>query len=97
MPRPMAPSSHDRQANAALLATARSGHRRPPRQKAPETFEEKLAQLHELREAALHSAPEAEEKQHARGKDTARERVEQLLDAGSFQDLATFVRQRTYD
>ena len=93
----MASSSHDRQTDAALLAASRSGHRKAPRQKAPETYEEKLAQLHELREAALHSAPEAEEKQHARGKYTARERVEKLLDPGSFQELDTFVRHRTYD
>jgi propionyl-CoA carboxylase beta chain len=93
----MSRSSHDRQADAALLAASRSGHRKEPRKKAPETYEEKLAQLHELREAALHSAPEAEEKQHARGKYTARERVEKLLDPGSFQELDTFVRHRTYD
>src|SRR5246127_3043539 len=93
----MASSGHDRQSDAALLATSRSGHRRPPRQKAPETYEEKLAQLEDLREAALHSAPEAEEKQHARGKYTARERIEKLLDPGSFQELDTFVRHRTYD
>ncbi len=31
------------------------------RQKSPETFEEKLAQLEELRQAALHSSPEAED------------------------------------
>ena len=67
------------------------------RQKAPETYEEKLEQLKELRAAALHSAPEAEEKQHARGKCTARERVEKLLDEGSFQELDTFVRHRTHD
>jgi propionyl-CoA carboxylase beta chain len=93
----MAGGSHDRQTDAALLAASRSGHRRSPRQKAPETYEEKLAQLGELRAAALHSAPEAEEKQHARGKYTARERVEKLLDPGSFQELDTFVRHRTYD
>src|ERR1700736_6917163 len=93
----MASSPHDRQADAALLPSARSGHRRPPRQKAPESYEEKLAQLQELREAARHSAPEAEEKQHARGKLTARERIEKLLDADSFQELDTFVRHRTYD
>src|SRR5437879_9790914 len=93
----MAASSHDRHADAALLAASRSGHRKPPRQKAPETFEEKLAQLQQLRDGALHSAPEAEEKQHARGKYTARERVEKLLDQGSFQELDTFVRHRTYD
>src|SRR3978361_388249 len=67
------------------------------RQHNPETFEEKLAQLNELREAAMHSSPEAEEKQHQRGKMTARERVEALLDPGSFQELDTFVRHRTTD
>jgi propionyl-CoA carboxylase beta chain len=68
-----------------------------PRAKHPETFEEKLAQLQELREAAIHTNPEAEEKQHARGKYTARERIEKLLDPGSFQELDTFVRHRTSD
>src|SRR6202161_2279042 len=67
------------------------------RAKAPETYDEKLAQLQELRAAAVHSAPEAEKKQHARGKYTARERVEKLLDPGSFQELDTFVRHRTYE
>src|SRR5881392_1718079 len=93
----MASSSHDRQADAALLATSRSGHRRAPRQKSPETYEEKLARLQELREAAIHSAPEAEAKQHDRGKYTARERIEKLLDPGSFQELDTYVRHRTSD
>src|ERR1041385_641783 len=91
----MSSSAHDRQADAALLAASRSGHRKEPRKKAPETYEEKLAQLHELREAAPHSGPKAEEKQHARGKKTARERIEKLLDPGSFQELDTFVRHRT--
>ena len=67
------------------------------RQKSPETYEEKLAQLQELREAAIHSSPEAEKKQHDRGKYTARERIEKLLDPGSFQELDTFVRHRTTD
>jgi propionyl-CoA carboxylase beta chain len=67
------------------------------RQKSPETYEEKLGHLQELREAAVHSSPEAEEKQHARGKLTARERIEKLLDPGSFQELDTFVRHRTFD
>ncbi|MFM9164380.1 MAG: acyl-CoA carboxylase subunit beta [Solirubrobacterales bacterium] len=67
------------------------------RQQNPETFEEKLAQLAELREQAMHSSPEAEEKQHSKGKYTARERIEKLLDPGSFQELDTFVRHRTYD
>ncbi|HWI21030.1 MAG TPA: acyl-CoA carboxylase subunit beta [Baekduia sp.] len=66
-------------------------------QHSPVTYEEKLAQLMKLREAAAHSSPEAEVKQHARGKMTARERVEKLLDPGSFQELDTFVRHRTID
>ena len=67
------------------------------RRKSPETYEEKLAQLQELREAAIHHASEkAVEKQHAKGKYTARERIEKLLDPGSFQELDTFVRHRTH-
>src|SRR5881392_841118 len=65
------------------------------RQHNPVTYEEKLAQLDELRQAAVHSSPEAEAKQHDRGKYTARERIEKLLDPGSFQELDTFVRHRT--
>src|SRR6187431_196202 len=68
------------------------------RERNPETHDEKLAYLRELREAAIHSASEeAVEKQHAKGKMTARERVEKLLDPGSFEELDTFVRHRTYD
>src|SRR3712207_9516569 len=68
------------------------------RRKAPETHEEKLAQLLELRDAAIHHASgRAVEKQHAKGKFTARERIEKLLDPGSFQELDTFVRHRTHE
>ena len=68
------------------------------REKAPETYEEKLDQLMELRDEAIHSASEAAvEKQHAKGKYTARERVEKLLDPGSFVETDTFVRHRTHD
>src|SRR5436189_4737836 len=68
------------------------------RQKFPETHEEKLAHLRELRDQALHSASaEAVEKQHQKGKLTARERVHKLLDPGSFEELDTFVRHRTYE
>src|SRR5438309_7145150 len=68
------------------------------RDKAPETYEEKLAQLEELRHEAIHAGSEAAvAKQHERGKYTARERVHKLLDPGSFQELDTFVRHRTHD
>ncbi len=66
------------------------------RAKNPETFEEKLGQLRELREAAIHSASEAAvEKQHAKGKLTARERIDLLLDEGSFVELDEFARHRS--
>ena len=50
------------------------------RDKAPETYDEKLAQLEELRRDAVHAgSDQAVAKQHERGKYTARERVEKLL------------------
>ena len=68
------------------------------REKNPITLEEKLSYLRELREQAVHSASEdAVSKQHAKGKLTARERVEKLLDPGSFEELDTFVRHRTHE
>jgi propionyl-CoA carboxylase beta chain len=68
------------------------------RERNPVTLEEKLAYLRDLREQAVHSASEeAVEKQHAKGKLTARERVEKLLDPGSFEELDTFVRHRTHE
>ncbi len=68
------------------------------RDKAPETYEEKLARLQELRDEALHAGSQAAvQKQHEKGKYTARERIEKLLDPGSFQELDAFVRHRTHD
>src|SRR5579863_3858778 len=68
------------------------------RDRAPETYQEKLEQLKELRYEAIHAGSEqAVEKQHERGKYTARERIEKLLDPGSFQELDAFVRHRTID
>src|SRR5438094_7907169 len=66
------------------------------REDAPETYGEKLAQLEEIRFEAIHAGSEAAvAKQHDRGKYTARERIEKLLDPGSFQELDTYVRHRT--
>jgi propionyl-CoA carboxylase beta chain len=68
------------------------------REKNPVTHDEKLAYLRELREEAMHAgSEEAVEKQHAKGKLTARERIEKLLDPGSFEELDTFVRHRTHE
>jgi propionyl-CoA carboxylase beta chain len=68
------------------------------REKNPVTHDEKLAYLRELREEAMHAgSDEAVEKQHEKGKLTARERIEKLLDPGSFEELDTFVRHRTHE
>src|SRR3954453_16732476 len=67
------------------------------REKVPETYDEKLALLQERRDEAVHSASEAAvEKQHAKGKLTARERIDNLLDPGSFREPDTFVGARPY-
>jgi propionyl-CoA/long-chain acyl-CoA carboxylase carboxyl transferase subunit len=56
----------------------------------------KLADLQERLEAAVHAGPErAIEKQHAKGKLTARERLEELLDEGSFVELDELARHRS--
>src|SRR6201996_1513998 len=55
----------------------------------------KLADLEHRREQAVHAGSEkAVEKQHGRGKLTARERVERLLDPGSFVEFDEFARHR---
>ncbi|MCX7520991.1 acyl-CoA carboxylase subunit beta [Microbacterium sp. STN6] len=57
----------------------------------------KLADLKErYHEAVTASGQAAIEKQHAKGKLTARERIELLLDHGSFVELDEFVRHRTH-
>src|SRR6201986_2030596 len=47
-------------------------------------------------EAVTQSGETAVAKQHAKGKKTAREGIEQLLDHGSFVELDEFVRHRTH-
>jgi propionyl-CoA carboxylase beta chain len=60
-----------------------------------ETTEEKLAWLRELGEEAAHAGSEkAVARQHERGKLLARERIELLVDPGSFVELDRFVRHR---
>ncbi len=56
----------------------------------------KLADLRDrYHEAVLASGEAAIAKQHAKGKKTARERIELLLDEGSFEELDEFVRHRS--
>jgi propionyl-CoA/long-chain acyl-CoA carboxylase carboxyl transferase subunit len=56
----------------------------------------KLADLTRRMDEAVHAGSATSvEKQHARGKRTARERIEQLLDRGSFTELDEFARHRS--
>jgi propionyl-CoA carboxylase beta chain len=56
----------------------------------------KLADLARRTEDAVHAgSARAVEKQHARGKQTARERIDQLLDPGSFVELDELARHRS--
>src|ERR1017187_8353292 len=63
----------------------------------PHPIEERLEQLGALRDQALHAgSPAAVERQHARGKLTAHERLEALLDPGSFVELDMLARHRAH-
>ncbi|MCG8654638.1 MULTISPECIES: acyl-CoA carboxylase subunit beta [unclassified Yimella] len=56
----------------------------------------RLADLHlRIDEAVNAGSAKAVEKQHAKGKKTARERIEQLLDPGSFIELDALARHRS--
>ena len=56
---------------------------------------EKVQELIELRaQARLGGGQKAIDKQHEKGKYTARERISQLLDEGSFEELDMFVKHR---
>ncbi len=56
----------------------------------------KLADFHQREEAAIHAgSAKAAEKAHDMGKMTARERIEALLDPGSFVELDALARHRS--
>jgi propionyl-CoA carboxylase beta chain len=60
-------------------------------------IEHRLEQLGKLKEEALHAgSPAAIERQHERGKLTARERLDLLLDPGSFVELDMLARHRAH-
>ena len=60
-----------------------------------DSTQDKLDELNRLREEALHPASEqAVERQRSQGKLLAHERIEKLLDPGSFVELDRFVRHR---
>ena len=60
-----------------------------------ESSRAKLEQLQKLRDESMHAGSEkAVERQHQQGKMLARERLDKLLDAGSFVELDRYVRHR---
>jgi propionyl-CoA carboxylase beta chain len=62
----------------------------------PHTTAGKLADLHRRYDEAVHAGSErAVEKQHAKGKMTARERIHALLDEGSFTEFDELARHRS--
>src|SRR5882724_9468229 len=64
----------------------------------PHTTAGKIAGLERRRHAAVHAGSAAAvDKQHARGKLTARERIALLLDEGSFVELDGLARHRAHD
>ena len=82
------PSSGD---DAVVAEQPPSGPPKPQR-----STEHRIRQLLELKEQAYGGGgPEAVRRQHARGKLTARERLDLLLDPGSFVEIDTLTRHRT--
>jgi propionyl-CoA carboxylase beta chain len=67
-------------------------------QPAPHTTAGKIADLEKRRHEAVHAGSQrAVERQHARGKMTARERIDGLLDPGSFTEFDELARHRATD
>jgi propionyl-CoA carboxylase beta chain len=75
-----------------------STHAEPHARPAPLTTAQRLADLRRRREqTGVHAERKAADKQHAKGRLTARERIDMLLDPGSFHELDEFARHRVND
>jgi len=75
-----------------------TGERTPKDTPGSKTTQEKLEELHRLKEAAmLGGGVKRIEAQHKKGKLTARERIDLLLDPGTFNELDMFVTHRSKD
>ncbi len=91
----MAAEQEDIQVQAEVEAL--HGDEGPATAPTPHPIEERLEQLAALREQAVHAgSPRAVERQHQRGKLTARERIDLLLDPGSFVELDMLARHRAH-
>jgi acetyl-CoA carboxylase carboxyltransferase component len=60
------------------------------------SVKERIKELEELREQLRVLDPEKAKAQHAKGKLLARERLERLLDPGSFQEIASLAKSRLF-
>ena len=75
-----------------------TGERTPQESPGIKSTSEKVAELHQLKEGAmLGGGKKRIEAQHKKGKLTARERVDLLLDPGTFNELDMFVTHRSSD
>src|SRR6266699_3278075 len=66
-----------------------------PQREAATVSEQKVNQYRKRRYQALHADTEAANKRRAAGKATARDRIEMLLDGGSFVELAVYAYDAT--
>jgi propionyl-CoA carboxylase beta subunit len=103
LPVPMVPDSlgavaaEEEEIQAHAEAEALHGDEAPSEVAAPHPIEDRLVELAALREQALHAGSAAAvERQHQRGKLTARERIDLLLDPGSFVELDMLARHRAH-
>src|SRR5260370_835676 len=67
-----------------------------PQREATTVSEQRINQYRKRRYQALHAETEAANKRRAAGKATARDRIEMLLDAGSFVELDVFATHRAH-
>jgi propionyl-CoA carboxylase beta chain len=85
-------------ANLSGMATEALPPDADTEQPAPHTTAGKIAGLEKRRHEAVHAGSQrAVERQHARGKMTARERIDGLLDPGSFTEFDELARHRATD
>src|SRR5262249_32495087 len=90
-------AAEEEDVQAQAEAEALHGDDAPAAPGTPHPSEERLVELAELRDQALHAGSAAAvERQHQRGKLTARERIELLLDPGSFVELDMLARHRAH-
>ena len=70
-----------------------------PQQTAPVGWEPELAELRRASGAARKElgGKERVERQHAGGRLTVRERIDQMLDPGTFQEIGSIAGKATYD